>query len=117
MGMQRGRGFGNILGSLFRSVIVPAAKSVGKSLVRTGLRKASNVMRGVADGQKIGDAVAREFVPRSTTVRQQQHRRPPATPRLVKPRKPAAQKRKRPQSSHGPRKVAKKDIFSKYKRK
>ena len=109
MAMQRGRGFGNILGSLFRSVIVPAAKSVGKSLVRSGLRKASNVMRGVADGQKIGDAVAQEFIPGRPAVTR---RRKTAAPKVVK--KVAPQKRKRPQSTTAPRKAAKKDIFSKY---
>jgi hypothetical protein len=39
------------MSSLFRNLIVPAAKNVGKSLLKTGLRKASNVIRDVADGK------------------------------------------------------------------
>ena len=103
MGMQRGRGFGSVLGSIFRNVVVPTAKSVGKTLLKTGLRKASNVMRGVADGQNIGEAVAQEFIPQQT--RQVRQRRPPAVQR----RQP--QKRKRQQTVRSG-KVAKKDIFT-----
>ena len=72
---QRGRGFGSVMSSLFRNLVVPAAKSVGKSILRTGLRKASNVMRGVADGKNIKQAVMQEVAPFANIV-QQVTRRP-----------------------------------------
>ena len=89
MGMQRGRGFGSVLGSLFRNFVVPAAKSVGKSLVRTGLKKASNVMRGVAQGQSIKKAVSKELMPRAAPKRKapqarRQKRRRVATTKAVR---------------------------------
>lgn len=131
MGMQRGKGFGSVMGSLFRNLIVPAAKTVGKSLLRTGLQKASNVMRGVAEGQNIGDAVVNEFMPSEEPVEepmvQQVPRRQQAVRRHVPLRRQAnrrrgmrgqfggrrqAQKRKRPQTSQSG-KVAKMDIFAK----
>lgn len=61
---QRGRGFGSIMSSVFRNLIVPAAKNVGKSLLRTGLKKASNVMRGVAEGKNIKQAMI-DQIPKS----------------------------------------------------
>ena len=78
---QKGRGFGSVMSSLFRNLVVPAAKSVGKSLLRTGLKKASNVMRGVADGQNIRQAVMHEVAPMANMMRQvtrRANRGPPA---------------------------------------
>ena len=48
---QRGRGFESVLSSVFRNLVVPAAKNVGKSLLRTGLQKSSNVLSGIAQGK------------------------------------------------------------------
>lgn len=60
---QRGRGFGSVMSSVFRNLVVPAAKSVGKSLLRTGLKSASNVMRGVAEGKNVKQAFMDEVPP------------------------------------------------------
>ena len=103
LGIQRGRGFGSVLGSIFRNVVVPTAKTVGKSLLKTGLRKASNVMRGVADGQNIGEAMAEEFIP--------QQRRQVRQPRQSAVR-PAQKRKRRPQAARGG-KAARQDIFTK----
>lgn len=84
---QRGRGFGSILSSVFRNVIVPAAKDVGKSLLRTGLKKTANVMSGVASGKKFTQALGDEFIPPQP---QQRKRRATSTPR-----KPPAKRRRK----------------------
>lgn len=55
---QRGRGFGSVLSGLFRNFIVPAAKNIGKDLLRTGLQKSSSVLQSVADGRSLRDAVS-----------------------------------------------------------
>ena len=116
MGMQRGRGFGSVLGSIFRNVVVPAAKTVGKSLLRTGLKKASNVMRGVADGQHIGEAMVQEFIPQAGQNMQsrqpRQSRRVTPANRSAPKHRRRAQKRKRSQPMRGG-KAAKVDIFTK----
>ena len=78
---QRGRGFGSIMSSVFRNLVVPAAKNVGKSLLRTGLKKASNVMRGVAHGKNIKRALMDEVAPLRNMVYQvAQNPRPRNTP-------------------------------------
>ena len=106
MGVQRGAGFGSILGSIFRNVVVPTAKSVGKSLLKTGLKKASNVMRGVAEGQNVGDAMIQEFIPRQPRqLRQAAAKRTNPAPMR------RGQKRKR-KSIVRAGKVRKRDIFS-----
>lgn len=105
MGFQRGRGFGSVLGSIFRNVVVPTAKTVGKSLLKTGLRKASNVMRGVADGQNIGEAMVQELIPTQQSLQVRQ-------PRQVAVQRRQPQKRKRQQQNVRRRKVARKDIFT-----
>ena len=122
MGMQRGRGFGSVLGSIFRNVVVPTAKSVGKSLLKTGLRKASNVMRGVAEGQNVGEALAEEFVPKEDVEppvwSQSSRKLPPrhqpskSQPSRSLTSRHRVQKRRRPQSMQS-RKVARRavDIF------
>ena len=57
---QSGRGFGSVMSSMFRNFIVPMAKTAGKSLLRTGLRKTANIMNEVAAGQTVGNAIKTE---------------------------------------------------------
>lgn len=85
--VQRGRGFGSILSSVFRNVLIPVAKNVGKSLLQTGIKKTANVMRGVAAGKPITHALGDEFLP--------QKRPQPKKRRATKTvRKPPAKRRK-----------------------
>ena len=58
---QRGRGFGSVLSSMFRNFVVPAAKNIGKDLLRAGLKKSSGVLQSVADGRSLRDAVSEQF--------------------------------------------------------
>lgn len=43
---------------------MPAAKSVGKSLLRTGLKKGSGILHGLSEGKNLSDAVKAEFIGR-----------------------------------------------------
>lgn len=118
---QHGRGFGSVMSSLFRNLVVPAAKSVGKSLLRTGLRKSSNIMRGVADGKNIKQAVMEEITPIAKVMRRVAHK--PRKPvrsgitRVTKRNPPAGRGRGRgrkrgPPARRGPpAKRARSDIF------
>lgn len=112
---QRGRGFGSVMSSLFRNLVVPAAKSVGKSLLRTGLKKASNVMRGVADGKNIRQAVMEEVAPIANVVRrvgQPARRVTKRNPPAGRGRKRGSSARRGPPSRRGPpAKRARTDIF------
>lgn len=65
---QRGRGFGSVLSSVFRNLLVPAAKNVGKSLLKTGLQKTSGVLSGIADGKNVRQAVMDELTVTPRTV-------------------------------------------------
>jgi hypothetical protein len=69
--LQRGRGIGNLLGSLFRSVI-PAAGALGRSLLkspitkqvlktakRTAIEAGSNVLSDLAHGESVADSMDR----------------------------------------------------------
>lgn len=65
--VQRGRGFGSLLGGLLKSIIpmarsaiVPAAKSVGKSLVRHGARHAAKALKSVSRGESLKSAVKKQ---------------------------------------------------------
>lgn len=58
---MRGSGFGNTMSAVFRNLIVPTAKTVGKSLLKTGLKKTSGVLSGIADGKRVKDAVLDEL--------------------------------------------------------
>lgn len=65
--VQRGRGLGSLLGGLMRTIIpmaksalLPAAKSVGKSLVRHGARHAAKALKSVSRGQSLKSAVKQE---------------------------------------------------------
>jgi len=105
---QKGRGFGSIMSSVFRNLVVPAAKSVGKNLLKTGLRKASNVMRGVADGKNVKEAMFDEVPEALTAI---------IKPGRGRPRKQAPRGRvgKRGRGSRGrgrPAKYSRSDIFS-----
>lgn len=102
---QKGAGFGSVMSSLFRNVVVPVAKDVGKSLLKTGLRKAGNVMHDVADGRNMMES-AKEQIGLARRRRQ-----PAAKPARGKKRKAAPAKRKpavkRPRKNPG----RPKDIF------
>ena len=63
---QRGSCFGSVLSSIFRNVILPTAKNVGKSLLRTWLKKTSGIMRGAAEGKTLSQAFSDEFTSPST---------------------------------------------------
>ena len=51
MAVQSARGFGSAFSGLFRNVVLPVASAVGKSLARKGLKTASGVLTGVAEGK------------------------------------------------------------------
>ena len=65
--IQRGRGLGGVLGGFLRNIILPTAKTVGKSLLRTGARKAAGVLSDVARGAPIQAAFMRQMNPRTTS--------------------------------------------------
>ena len=46
--IERGRGFGGVLDGFLRNIILPTAKTIGKSLLRTEARKATGVSRKAA---------------------------------------------------------------------
>ena len=50
---QKGAGFGSVMSAIFRNLVVPVAKDVGKSLLKKGMRKAGNVLRDGADGKNM----------------------------------------------------------------
>ena len=65
--IQRGRGFGNVLGGLLKaaipiakSAIIPAAKTVGKGLVRHGARHAAKALKSVSRRESIKSAVSKQ---------------------------------------------------------
>lgn len=65
--VQSGRGFGSLLSGLMKaivpiakSVIVPAAKSAGKGLLRHGARHAAKALKSVSRGQSIKKAVSQQ---------------------------------------------------------
>ena len=60
---QRGRGFGSVMSKMFKNFIVPMAKDAGKALLKTGMRKATNVMNEVASGKSVKSAIKDEFIP------------------------------------------------------
>ena len=55
--VQSGRGFGSVLLGLSRNVVLPVASTVGQSLVRKGLKTASGVLSGVAEGKGLKRAL------------------------------------------------------------
>ncbi len=55
---QRGAGIGNILRGLFR-IIVPLAKSAGKSIGREALTAGGKIAKDVLDGERIETAVVK----------------------------------------------------------
>lgn len=93
---QLGAGFGSTMSSIFRNLIVPAAKNVGKSVLKTGLRKAGNVMQGVADGKNVGQAVMEEvgFAPMKRSA--SRSTRPAKKRKVVQKRKPTPKLKRRP---------------------
>ena len=61
MAVQSGRGFGSALSGFMRNVILPAAKTVGKSLAQKGLKTASGVLGGVVEGKGFKQALFDEL--------------------------------------------------------
>ena len=76
---QRGRGFGSIMASLFRNVIVPAAKvaipaakrfavpaakKLGKSIVKAGVQKSANVLENMIQGKSLKEAIKQGNAPK-----------------------------------------------------
>ena len=61
MAVQSGRGFGSALSGFMRNVILPVAKTVGKSLAQKGLKTASGVLGGVAHGKGFKQALFDEL--------------------------------------------------------
>ena len=72
MAVQSGRGFGSALSVFMRNVILPAPKTVGKSLAQKGLKTAS-VLGGVVEGkgykQAIFDELSSLITPRAPIQR------------------------------------------------
>lgn len=111
---QRGRGFGSVLSSMFRNFVVPAAKDLGKNLLRTGLKKASGVMNSVADGRSLGEAVTQEFNVSQRAPRAQPQRVQSAWRSSAQPVQRATANRKRkaqPQRARAAKRM-KRDIFN-----
>lgn len=94
---QRGRGFGSTMSSIFRNFIVPAAKDVGKSLLKTGLRKTSGVLKNVADGKGVKQAFKDEFL---GPINASSMKRGNTRKRKKKPLSHTAKKRKRVMKSN-----------------
>ena len=58
IGVQGGRGLGNILGAAFR-MLSPAIKSVGKAVLRQGVATGSNILSDVIEGKSLKQAAKR----------------------------------------------------------
>ena len=58
IGIQTGRGLGNILGAAFR-MLSPAIKSVGKAVLRQGVTTGSHILSDVIEGQSLKQAAKR----------------------------------------------------------
>lgn len=61
--IQRGRGLGGVLGGFLRNIVLPTVKTVGKSLLRTGARKAAGALSDVARGSTVQAAIMRQMTP------------------------------------------------------
>ena len=74
--MQSGRGFGSAVSGFLRNVVLPVASTVGKSLVRKGMKTASGVLSGVAEGKGLKRAFMEELqAPSVVTSRPRKHRK------------------------------------------
>ena len=58
IGIQTGRGLGNILGAAFR-MLSPAIKSVGKAVLRQGVATGSHILSDVIEGKSLKQAAKR----------------------------------------------------------
>lgn len=102
---QRGAGFGSTMSSIFRNFVVPVAKDVGKSLLKTGLRKASNVMRDVADGRNVIQSAKEQIGLAQRSSRPSSSRQQPRGKKRKAPSKQKPISKRRRQTRH------QKDIF------
>ena len=83
---QRGAGFGSIMASLFRNVLVPAAKKfavpaakkLGRSIVRAGVKKSANVIENVIQGKTLKEAITQG--PSAPNRKRKAARKPKAAP-------------------------------------
>ena len=74
--MQSGRRFGSAVSGFLRNVVLPVASTVGKSLVRKGMKTASGVLSGVAEGKGLKRAFMEELqAPSVVTSRPRKHRK------------------------------------------
>ena len=58
--IQYGRGLGGILSGIFRRGILPVAETVGKSLLRTGAKHATGVLKDVSRGSSMKKAMKKQ---------------------------------------------------------
>jgi hypothetical protein len=61
---QKGHGLGNLLGGLFRNIILPFGKSLlphGKTLLKTAMKTGSQVVGDVLQGQSVKESAKRRI--------------------------------------------------------
>ena len=95
--IQRGLGLGGLFGNFARRLLIPAAKKIGTSLLRSGLEKASRSIEDISRGRNIKSALKDHFVGQhtpETLVRQGLGKAASYITDTINPPRP--QKRKRP---------------------
>ena len=109
--IQYGRGLGGILSGIFRRGILPQAKTVRKSLLRTGAKHAAGVLKDVSRGSSMKKAMKKQVGEIILSMIQSAMNQVPATkPTLLKQRRVV--KRKRQGRQHPSKKKARqRDIF------
>jgi len=60
--IQRGNGIGGVFGSLAKSILLPAIKNIGTSLLQSGLEKATGAVQDIGQGKSIKNAFRDQFL-------------------------------------------------------
>ena len=60
--IQRGGGIGGIFGNLAKTVLMPALKNIGTSLLTTGLKKATGAIEDIGGGKSVRSAFKDRFI-------------------------------------------------------
>ena len=99
--IQRGSGLGGVLGGFLRNMILPAAKAVGRSLLKQGARKLATVASKVAEGQTFPQSIQPSTTktkrkPANTTKRKTRTKRKATTVKRQPTKRRAATVKRQP---------------------
>ena len=111
--IQRGYGLGGVFSSLAKSILLPAVKSIGTSLLSSGLKRATKVVDDVGRGKSVKQAIVDQFTP-SSMVRAGAKKAASVLNEFVgepRGRKSGPSRRRRREPERRPSKRRKLDIF------